>query len=75
MSKDNMTNKLEDEEEVFEKSKRIGKEIICDNMVFDSISECSRYYNIKRRTMNYWLLKPQFMPQEFKNKGLKYNNR
>lgn len=61
------------EEEVikYEKIKK-GKEIVCDNMIFNSISECSRYYNVDRRKMNYWLLKPQYMPQEFKSKELNY---
>ena len=46
--------------------------VICDNIIFNTIKECANYYKIKPNTLGSWLIKENKMPQEFKDKGLKY---
>lgn len=46
------------------------KQVICDNVVYQSISECARYYNVSISTMNDWLRGNRGMPQEFYDLGL-----
>ena len=41
---------------------------------FKSITECSKYYNIKRSTMAMWLLGENRMPQKFIELELRYYN-
>lgn len=48
------------------------KRVICDGNIFNSCKECAEYYNINSSTMQYWLSGKHNMPQQFKNKGLKY---
>lgn len=50
------------------------KKVICDEIVFNSITSCAKHYNIDRRKMNGWLLDYQKMPQEFKDLNLKHYN-
>jgi len=51
-----------------------GKQVVCDNKTFISISNCAEYYNIITATMNGWLLGKHKMPQDFINLGLRYLN-
>ena len=64
------------EENIKEKIKnnKKSKKIICDNRIFKSITECSKYYNIKRSTMAMWLLGENRMPQKFIELELRYYN-
>lgn len=48
------------------------KKVICNKIIFNSIAECSRFYNMKRQLLNDWLLHPHRMSQEFKDMGLSY---
>lgn len=48
------------------------KKVICNGIVFNSITSCAKQYNINRRKMNGWLLNPDTMPQKFKDLGLNY---
>lgn len=57
--------------ENYEVSKKY-KLVICENKLFNSIKECANYYNINQSTMQRWLKGDNEMPQEFKDKGLKY---
>ena len=49
-----------------------SKIIICEGRVFKSIRECATNYKTKDSTMSKWLSGKNPMPQEFKEKGLKY---
>lgn len=60
------------EENEFEIGKIHSKKIICDGIIFNSISECSRFYDVERRLMSSWLLGKTPMSQEFIDKGLCY---
>lgn len=46
-----------------------------DNHVFRSISECSRYMNIGKRTLSQYLSGDRTISQEVKDKGLKYHDK
>ena len=46
--------------------------VICENICFNSITECSKYYNIKTSVMSAWLREEHKMPQSFIDKGLRY---
>lgn len=54
------------------KNKSCNKKVICDGIIFNSITECAKYYKCNPTTMGKWLKGKNPMPQEFKNKGLKY---
>ena len=49
-----------------------GKKVICEGKVFNSVGECARFYNINPSTMRCWLRGRNPIPEEFKNKELKY---
>ena len=49
-----------------------SKVVICEEIKFYSIKECANYYNIRPSTIQNWLKNQDKMPQEFKDKGLKY---
>lgn len=57
--------------ENYEISKKC-KLVICEGIIFDSISSCAEHYGIKNFTLSKWLKGKNPMPQEFKDKGLKY---
>ena len=48
------------------------KRVICDGVIYDSLSQCARRYNTNRRIMNYWLSGTRKMPVSFQELGLKY---
>lgn len=50
------------------------KKVICENKIYNSISNCAKYYNIAPYKMGRWLLGKNKMPQDFINKGLSYYN-
>lgn len=63
--------KMEDYKVQTEKYK--PKKVICNNKVFESISECAREYNIKHiPTMTRWLDGSRKMPQQYIDLGLRY---
>ncbi len=49
-----------------------SKYIKCDDVLFDTILDCAKFYNINSRTMNNWLTGFRKMPQKFKNMNLRY---
>lgn len=51
-----------------------NKVIICEENSFNTIKSCAKYYGIKPVTMQGWLSGRNKMPQEFKDKGLRYYN-
>lgn len=56
------------------KTTHIGRKVICDNKVFQSIKECSDYFNINQNTMTNWLCGHSNMPKEFLELNLRYLN-
>lgn len=51
------------------------KEVICDDLIFNSIKECALYYNVNDSAMRCWLNGTNGMPEEFIEKNLKYLNK
>ncbi len=49
-----------------------AKKVICDGKIFPTLTECSKYYNIKYTTMQSWVNNKNNMPKYFKEKGLKW---
>ena len=52
-----------------------SKGVVCEDVYFVSMSACDRYYNLPRMTITRWLMGTEKMPQEFKDKGLKYSDK
>lgn len=48
--------------------------IVCDDIVFESMTDCAKYYDVKISTISSWLAGLNPMPQKFKKLGLKYLN-
>lgn len=49
-----------------------AKKVICDNIVFNCIKDCSEYYNESYDSMSKWLNKKVKMPKYWFNKGLRF---
>lgn len=49
-----------------------AKKVICEGKIFKCAKECAEYYGVKDTTITSWLNHNNNMPQEFKDKGLKY---
>ena len=56
------------------KDNHFSKKVICDGIVFDTISQFALSYNITLSKASKWLRGETRMPQEFKDKGLSYYN-
>lgn len=64
---------LDDNTTVYQVQTRMRKrKVVCENKIFDTIKDCSNYYNIKYTTMSSWLKCQNPMPQEFLDMGLAY---
>ena len=50
------------------------KKVVCDGKIFDNITECALYYDLKPSTMGKWLNKINGMPQKYIKLGLHYLN-
>ena len=51
-----------------------AKKVICDGIIFNTITDCCEKYNIKPNAMCNWLKGKYKMPEEFKRMGLAYWN-
>ena len=50
-----------------------SKKVFCDNLIFNSIKECSNYYGMNSNgTMTYWLNGKNKMPLDFQKLNLRY---
>ncbi len=49
-----------------------GKAVVCNNIIFNSINQCAKYFNINKGIINRWLNGTCKTPQEFKDMGLRY---
>lgn len=52
-----------------------SKPVICENIEFSNVRECSEYYNINKNSMKNWLNKTNPMPKEWYDKGLRYKDK
>lgn len=64
---------LQLKDDTFEYVETIGREkqVYCDGMIFKSMRECDRYYNLPRCTTANWLVQNKSIPKEFIEKGIK----
>lgn len=53
-------------------SKNRVKKILCSDMVFENIHECSKYFNISLSTLRSWLNHSNNMPIYYYNMNLRY---
>ena len=49
-----------------------GKSVICENIIFNTMKECDKYYGLKENTICRWLTGEDLMPEKFYNMGLNY---
>lgn len=72
--KDNLNMPLFKERNAFSRLKgKNGRAIPveCEGVIFETGTECAKFYGIKQNTMLHWLACPEKMPVEWKEKGLK----
>ena len=56
-----------------EKQRKVNsKRVYCDGIVFDSMKECAKYYNLNQSTLSNWLNGYINIPNEYKSKDLKF---
>ena len=48
------------------------KKVICNNIIYSSITECAKKYNVSYGTMSGWLRNKKWMPKYFVDLGLDY---
>lgn len=53
------------------KKHRSAKSVICEGVIFETISDCAIKYNINPDTMRSWFKKERKIPNDFLKKGLK----
>lgn len=51
------------------------KQVICDNINYNNISECASFYSVDRKLMSKWLHGILPMPQDFLEKGLRFEDK
>lgn len=49
-----------------------AKKVICDDILFDCITDCANYYNVPKETMTGWLKGKRCAPQKFIDMNLRY---
>ena len=59
----------------YEKNNKRSKQVICENIEFSNVRECSEYYGVNYGTMSNWLCGKNNMPKEWYNKGLRYKDK
>lgn len=57
------------------KNNKRSKQVICENIEFSNVRECSEYYGVNYGTMSNWLCGKNNMPKEWYNKGLRYKDK
>ena len=48
------------------------KKVICDGLIYNSITECSKHYGVHKSNMSNWLKGKNKMPDKFVDLGLMY---
>lgn len=52
---------------------RCGKKpVISNNILFESMAECARFYSINKETLRFWLNHPHLMPEYLLKTNIKY---
>ena len=49
-----------------------AKKVICDDILFDCITDCANHYNVPKETMTGWLKGKRHAPQKFIDMNLRY---
>lgn len=57
-----------------EKGVWCSKPVVCEDIEFNSISDCAKHYGIKPKTMQGWLNKKYGMPEFFVKRQLRYKD-
>ena len=52
-----------------------SKKVICEDKIFLCVKECAEYYGLARKTVSSWLNGTRTMPQEFREKRLRFYNK
>ena len=55
-------------------NKNPGKKVVCENMKFETVKDCAKFYGVNYSTMHNWLIGKRKMRKDFIEKGLKYLN-
>jgi len=50
----------------------MAKKVICDNVIFDCLKDCAKYYDVVYGTFQSWIKNYNGMPQKFIDLGLRY---
>ena len=53
----------------------ITHRVICDGVIYDSVVNCAKHFNVDHRTMSDWLHGKRGMPEQFFNMGLRFADR
>lgn len=49
-----------------------SKKVICDNKIFETVTECAKQYGVDRALISIYLKNDYKMPQKWKDRGLRY---
>lgn len=63
-----------DENPNYQKIKTKTFEVICGDLIFNSIRECAKFYNVTVSSMSSWLSNKKEMPIKFQQLNLHYGN-
>lgn len=74
MPQDFIDKQLRFEEDIIPHSSQVGgkKSVICDDVVYNTIIEFAKMFNLKQNNVSRWLSGQRKMPQEWKDRGLAY---
>lgn len=53
-------------------AKANGRKVICEGIVFDSVPQCAKYYNVNFNALKNWLYGRNRMPQIWVDRGLRF---
>lgn len=56
----------------YEKIQSENSKVLCDDIIYDNITDCANQYNINRSTMSKWLNGTNNMPQKFIDMKLQF---
>jgi len=52
----------------------LAKSVLCDDYIFETITQCADFYDLKWSTLTQWLNGKRGMPIEWYNRGLRFYN-
>lgn len=68
----NLGLRYKNDKETVYKVNKPKKRVMCDGMIFESVLECARYYDVNRSSLYDWIKGRRNMPEKFKELGLSY---